>query len=99
MGKMKAAELRTKNADELNRELIGLRREQFNLRMQRGAGQLANPMRFNAVRRDIARIKTILTEKAGEKTEGKAKEVVKAKNKVATKAKSTDDAKEKTGAE
>ena len=46
MGKMKAAELRTKNADELNRELIGLRREQFNLRMQRGAGQLANPMRF-----------------------------------------------------
>ncbi len=62
---MKPAELRAKNADELNQELVGLRREQFNLRMQRGAGQLANPMRFNEVRKDIARIKTILTEKAG----------------------------------
>jgi len=62
---MNATELRTKSVDELNQELVGLRREQFNLRMQRGAGQLANPMRFNAVRKDIARIKTILTEKAG----------------------------------
>ena len=50
---------------ELNDELIGLRREQFNLRMQRGAGQLANPAQFKAVRKDIARIKTILAEKAG----------------------------------
>ncbi len=62
---MNAAELRTKSVDELNQELVGLRREQFNLRMQRGASQLANPKRFNAVRKDIARIKTILTEKAG----------------------------------
>ena len=61
---MKVNELRGKNADQLNQELLGLRREQFNLRMQRGAGQLANPMRFSAVRKDIARIKTILTEKA-----------------------------------
>ena len=60
---MKASDLRTKSVDELDRELLGLRREQFNLRMQRGAGQLANPMRFAAVRKDIARIKTVLTEK------------------------------------
>ncbi len=62
---MNPADLRAKSADELNQELVGLRREQFNLRMQRGAGQLANPMRFNEVRKDIARIKTILAEKAG----------------------------------
>jgi len=62
---MKAAELRTKSVEDLNKDLMELRREQFNLRMQRGAGQLANPMRFAAVRKDIARIKTILTEKAG----------------------------------
>ncbi len=62
---MNPAELRAKSADELHQELVGLRREQFNLRMQRGAGQLANPMRINEVRKDIARIKTILAEKAG----------------------------------
>ena len=64
---MKAAELRTKTAEELNEEVLGLRKEQFNLRMQRGAGQLANPARFNIVRKDIARIKTVLTEMAGNK--------------------------------
>ena len=63
---MKASELRSKSVDELNTELLGLRQEQFNLRMQRGAGQLANPARFRAVQKDIARIKTILNEKAGE---------------------------------
>lgn len=62
---MKAAELRAKSVEDLNKDLLELRREQFNLRMQRGAGQLANPMRFAAVRKDIARIKTILTEKTG----------------------------------
>ncbi len=62
---MKASEIRLKNVDELNRDLIELRHEQFNLRMQRGAGQLANPARFNVIRKDIARIKTILTEKLG----------------------------------
>ena len=63
---MKASELRSKNEEELNTELLGLRQEQFNLRMQRGAGQLANPARFRAVQKDIARIKTVLNEKAGE---------------------------------
>ncbi len=62
---MKAAELRAKNVEELKEELTNLRQEQFNLRMQRGAGQLANPARFGIVRKEIARIKTVLTEKAG----------------------------------
>ena len=47
---------------ELRSELLELRKEQFNLRMQRGTGQLANPSRFKSVRRDIARIKTRMTE-------------------------------------
>lgn len=64
MTMMKPAELRAKSVPELQQEIKGLRREQFNLRMQRGAGQLANPTRFGVVRRDIARIKTILAEKA-----------------------------------
>ena len=47
---------------ELESDLLELRKEQFNLRMQRGTGQLANPSRFKSVRRDIARIKTRMTE-------------------------------------
>jgi len=62
---MKASELRGKSTEELRQELIALRKEQFNLRMQRGAGQLANPARFRHVQKDIARIKTILNEMTG----------------------------------
>ncbi len=62
---MKASELRVKPREELMKELIALRKEQFNLRMQRGAGQLANPARFRFVQKDIARIKTILNERPG----------------------------------
>jgi large subunit ribosomal protein L29 len=65
---MKAAELRTRKLEELQEELVGLRKEQFNLRMQRGAGQLANPARFNVVQKDIARIKTVLNEMAEAKS-------------------------------
>lgn len=61
---MKASELRSKKIEELTVELNGLRQEQFNLRMQRGAGQLANPARFKAVQKDIARIKTVMNEMA-----------------------------------
>lgn len=61
---MKAAELRKKNDGELNDELVELRREQFNLRMQRAIGQLGNPERFKEIRREIARIKTVLGEKS-----------------------------------
>jgi large subunit ribosomal protein L29 len=57
---MKAAELRTKSRDELFSELLVLRKEQFNLRMQQSIGQLARADQYRNVRRDIARIKTVL---------------------------------------
>jgi large subunit ribosomal protein L29 len=57
---MKAGELRTKSEDELKDSLFGLRKEAFNLRFQRASGQLENTARIRAVRRDIARIKTVL---------------------------------------
>ncbi|MEE9446366.1 MAG: 50S ribosomal protein L29 [Arenicellales bacterium] len=59
---MNASELRTKSSDDLQKSLVELRQEQFNLRMQRSSGQLANPARFKAVQKDIARIKTVMTE-------------------------------------
>jgi large subunit ribosomal protein L29 len=59
---MKADELRKKNSKELQEELTELLKEQFKLRMQKGSGQMSNPARFKTVRRDIARIKTIMTE-------------------------------------
>ena len=60
---MRASELRDKDDADLNSELMALRREAFNLRMQKGTGQLARPHQIKAVRRDIARIKTILSER------------------------------------
>jgi large subunit ribosomal protein L29 len=60
---MKAEDMRTKSADELKESLIGLRKEQFNLRFQQASGQLENTARVRQVRRDIARIKTILRDK------------------------------------
>lgn len=60
----KAAELRSRNPEELQVLLVDLLREQFNLRMQKGSGQLGNPSRFKALRREIARVKTVLNEKA-----------------------------------
>ena len=60
---MKAAELRQKKPEELNQLLLDLRREQFNLRMQTGSGQTGRPSQMRAVRRDIARIKTVMNEK------------------------------------
>ena len=50
------------DGSELKSELLELRKEQFNLRMQRGTGQLANPSRFKLVRRQIARVKTRISE-------------------------------------
>jgi large subunit ribosomal protein L29 len=61
---MKAAELRNKSVDELNGEIKSLLREQFNLRMQRGIGQLKQVHRFSEIRHTIARIKTVLQEKS-----------------------------------
>jgi len=65
---MKASELRGKSVKELGEELTALYREQFNLRMQQGGGQNARPDQFGKVRKNIARVKTVLNEKnrAGE---------------------------------
>ncbi len=60
---MNASDLRQKSSDDLKTELDTLLREQFNLRMQKGTGQLSRPDQVRKVRRDIARIKTVLTEK------------------------------------
>ena len=60
---MKASDVRSKTADELKDQLVDLKKEQFNLRFQRATQQLEKPARVKEVRRDIARIKTILTEK------------------------------------
>jgi large subunit ribosomal protein L29 len=59
---MQASELRTKSVEELNEELVALRREQFNLRMQQATGELAQNSQHRRVRRDIARVKTVLNE-------------------------------------
>ncbi len=60
----RAAELRAKSATELKDELVGLRKEEFSLRMKRGTGQLSDTSRFKKIRREVARIKTILNEQA-----------------------------------
>jgi len=60
---VKAAEIRAKDDSELTEELVKLRREQFNLRMQEATGQGSRPDQFGKVRKDIARIKTILRER------------------------------------
>lgn len=61
---MKAADVRDKSVDQLNDELVKLKKEQFNLRFQAATGQLEKTGRVTEVRRDIARIKTVLREKA-----------------------------------
>ena len=61
---MEASELREKSVDELNEELVALRREQFNLRMQQATGELSKHHEHRRVRKDIARVKTVLNEKA-----------------------------------
>jgi large subunit ribosomal protein L29 len=58
----KAEDMRAKSADELNTQLTALKKEQFNLRFQRANGQVENTGRIRVLRRDIARIQTVLTE-------------------------------------
>ena len=60
---MKAKELRDMTNEELNSKLKSLKQELFNLRFSNATGQLNNPMQLNACKKDIARIKTILTER------------------------------------
>jgi large subunit ribosomal protein L29 len=69
---MEAKDLRGKTAVELREELVKLRREQFNLRMQRATGQMARPDQFGKVRKDIARVKTVLGEKSRAEARDKA---------------------------
>ncbi|MCE0506774.1 50S ribosomal protein L29 [Roseivivax sp. GX 12232] len=61
---MNASELRDKTPDELRDQLVQLKKEAFNLRFQQATGQIENTARMKLVRRDVARIKTVLNEKA-----------------------------------
>lgn len=63
---MNANELREKTPDQLREELANLKKEQFNLRFQAATGQLENTARMKAARREAARVKTILTQKAAQ---------------------------------
>ena len=62
---MKANELREKSAQQLNEQLLGLLRDQFNLRMQKATGQLGQSHLLSQVKRDLARVKTVLNQQAG----------------------------------
>ena len=62
---MKAAELREKSVEELNSQLLDLLRDQFNFRMQKATGQLQQTHLLKQTRRDIARVKSAIAEKAG----------------------------------
>jgi large subunit ribosomal protein L29 len=62
---MKAIELRTKSAEDLGKVLLSLREDQFKLRMQKATGQLGQNHLLKQNQRDIARVKTLLTEKTG----------------------------------
>ena len=61
---MKAQDLTSKTPDELKDQLVALKKEAFNLRFQQATGQLESTARMRAVRRDVARVKTILNQKA-----------------------------------
>jgi len=61
-----AKELRDKSADQLREQLVDLKKEAFNLRFQQATGQLENTARMRQVKRDVARVKTILNEKAAQ---------------------------------
>ena len=63
---MTAKEFTSKTPDQLRDQLIALKKEAFNLRFQQATGQLENTARMRAVRRDVARIKTVLNQKAAE---------------------------------
>ena len=65
-----ASDIRAKSPDELKSLLLDLRKEQFNLRFQRATGQQENTSRVRAVRRDIARVKTILAERISAAVKG-----------------------------
>ncbi len=61
---MKASELKETTVDELTKKEQDLRKELFNLRFQQATGEIENPMRIRTIRKDIARVLTVITEKA-----------------------------------
>ena len=63
---MKAQELKDKTPEQLQEQLVALKKEAFNLRFQKATNQLENTARMRAVRRDVARIKTVLAQKAAD---------------------------------
>ena len=63
LNKMKASEIRSLSVDELQSKLVDLKKDLFMLRMQHATNHLDNPTKISAVRRDIARVKTVLSEK------------------------------------
>ena len=65
MAKLQVSDLRSKSAAELNEVLVGLQRDQFNFRMQKSTGQLAQSHLLTGVKKDIARVKTLIGEKTG----------------------------------
>ncbi len=67
----KASDIRTKTADELQDQLLSLKKEQFNLRFQKATGQLENTARVRQIRRDVARVKTIQAQKAASAAKAK----------------------------
>ncbi|MBN8531592.1 MAG: 50S ribosomal protein L29 [Alphaproteobacteria bacterium] len=70
---MKASELRSKTADQLKDLHLEMKKELFNLRFQKATGELQNTSRFSAVRKEVARILSVLNEKAGEAVAAKKK--------------------------
>ena len=67
---MRAHELRAKTDEELQAEVLALARRSFNLRMQHGTGQLSRPSEMKALRRDMARVKTVINERRLERERG-----------------------------
>lgn len=65
MARLDVNDLRGKSVDELQQVLLGLMKDQFNYRMQKSTGQLAQTHLLSAVKKDIARVKTLISEKAG----------------------------------
>ena len=65
---MKAQELRDKSIDELNKALSDLEEQLFKLRFQKSTGQIENPQKIREVRKDIARVLTVINERAGQET-------------------------------
>jgi large subunit ribosomal protein L29 len=81
----KVGEIRDRSQDQLNDDLVKLKKEQFNLRFQRASGQLENTARFRVVRRDIARIMTVLGQRPAGAEAGPGAPAKKAAKKPATK--------------